>query len=303
TPYPAVYIRVNNLGFYVQDEFSVKPNLKITYGIRFDRNGNPNCKNNCFARFVSPFPALSKGTSIPYNQSIQTGLHEAFYSIESVAALPRLGITYNPKWSSRTVIRGGIGLFSNAAPGFLAVSVFTNAPNVFTSAVRLGMVNSGGVGSSPAIAIATGRAFQSSFASGATLAQLQAALAPVAFTPPPYYSVPSEVLYPKVVKFSLDIQHQFGSSNALTLGYAGNHGYDFFARNLNINGNYNPSIYPNGFGGLPATAPDPRFRVVTQLTNDGYSNYHGFSAEFRHRFAQGFQGALSYTWSHTLDAN
>lgn len=59
--------------------------------------------------------------------------------------------------------------------------------------------------------------------------------------------------------------------------------------------------YPNGFGGLPTTPPDPRFNIVTQLTNAGYSNYNGMTAFARRTVGSGFQGQISYTWSHSLD--
>ncbi len=245
---------------------------------------------------VSPFASLQKGATIPYNQSIQTGLSNAFNNIESVVPQPRLGITYNPNWSKNTVIRGGIGLFSDQFPAFFSASIFGNSPNVFTPTIRTGTVNTGGAGSAPAIAIATASAFQKGFASGATLAQLQAALAPVAFTPPGYFSVPSTLNNTKYLEWSFEIQHQFLTKNVFTVGYVGNHGYDVFVRNLKVNGNA-----ASGFGGLPTTAPDPRFRIVTDLSNNGWSNYDGLTVSYRRAFGFGFQGQIGYTWSHALD--
>jgi hypothetical protein len=296
TASPTNHLRLYNFGIYLQDEWAVKPNVKITVGLRLDRTGNPECTDNCFARLVSPFASLQKGVSIPYNQSIQTGLRHAFYDIEPVVPQPRLGITYNPGWSRNTVIRGGVGLFSDQFPAFFAGSIFSNSPNSFIPTIRTGTVNTGGAGSAPAIALATGRAFQNGFASGATLAQLQAALAPVAFTPPPYFSIPSTLNDTKYLEWSFEIQHQFLTKNVFTVGYVGNHGYDVFVRNLKVNGNA-----ASGFGGLPTTAPDPRFRIVTDVSNNGWSNYSGLTASYRRAFGFGFQGQIGYTWSHALD--
>jgi hypothetical protein len=248
----------------------------------------------------SPFATLPHGASIPYNQSITANNGNAFYSTQSMVYQPRIGVAYNPGKSQSTVIRGGFGLFADAMPLTLA-SFFTNSPNVFTPSVRTGTVNSGGAGSGAAIAVATGQAFQSGFAGGATLAQLQATLAPVTYTPPPYFSIPDKMLVPKYLEWSFEIERQLGTNNVLTLAYAGNHGYDTVVRNLNANAYASASAYPNGLGGLPTTAPDPRFRVVTQLTNAGRSNYHGLSLEFRRSLAKGFMGHASYTWSHGLD--
>jgi outer membrane receptor protein involved in Fe transport len=296
TPSPTNHIRVYNVGFYLQDEWAVKPNVKITVGLRLDRTGNPECTDNCFARLITPFASLQKGASIPYNQSIQSGLSHAFYDIEPVVPQPRLGITYSPGWSRNTVFRGGVGLFSDQFPSFFAGSLFGNSPRVFTPTIRTGTVNTGGAGSAPAIAAATAQAFQSGFANGATLAQLQAALAPVAFTPPGYFSIPSTLNNTKYLEWSFEVQHQFMTKNAFSVTYAGNHGYDVFLRNLKVNGNA-----ANNFGGLPTTAPDPRFRIVTDLTNNGWSNYDGLTVQFRRAYGFGFQGQIGYTWSHALD--
>lgn len=301
TPYPVVHLRLYNVGFYAQDEWAVRRDLKLTLALRIDRTGNPYCTDHCFARFVSPFETMQKGIDIPYNQSIQTGLANAFYNIEPVVVQPRLGIVYNPSWSKGTVIRGGIGLFPDLFPGTLASSIFGNSPNVFTPAVRTGVIDSGGAGSAPAIAIATGETFMTGFANGFTRAQMRQALAPVAFTEPGYTTIPNQLNNAKYLEWSFEIQQELGPKNVLTLSYVGNHGYDIFLRNLKVNAWANPASYPNGFGGLPTAAPDPRFRVVTEISNNGWSNYNGLSASFRRAMGYGFQGQFSYTWSHALD--
>ena len=106
---------------------------------------------------------------------------------------------------------------------------------------------------------------------------------------------------PKYVEWSLEIQRQFGARNVLSVRYAGNHGYDLFLFNRDANASASLALYPNGFAGLPGVAPDPRFQVVSQLTNHGSSNYNGLIAMFRRAFSHGFQGQVSYTWSHSLD--
>jgi hypothetical protein len=151
------------------------------------------------------------------------------------------------------------------------------------------------------IAAATAKAFQSQFASGATLAQLEQAVGAAAFGPPSYYSIPATLRTPKYLEWSAEIQHKLGARTVLTVQYRGNHGYDIFVQNPNVNASADPTLYPNGFPGLPAVTPDPRFAAVTQLTNVGYSNYHGLTTILRRAFGRGFQGQISYTWSHTLD--
>ncbi len=99
SPLLDAHIRLYNLGVYAQDEWAVKPNLKITYGIRFDRTANPTCLDKCFSNLTDQFslPDFQKGINIPYNASILSGQSHAYYSTDSVVADPRLGVVWSPR--------------------------------------------------------------------------------------------------------------------------------------------------------------------------------------------------------------
>ena len=299
------HIRLYSLNYYLQDEWRVQPNLKLTYGIRFEQNENPACTDNCFSRLNAPFagPGYEGGGSVPYNSTVQTGLHHAFPNLEGVIPEPRFGVVYTPFGRSSTVFRGGIGLFANTFAGNLAANVFNNAPNKFSPLVTFGNVAlSNDPNSSQTAAIASSQAFQSGFAQGYTLSQLQSALGRVRFTPPSFYQTPQTFHTPKVLEWSFEIEQPLNAHNVVAATYSGNHGYSLTLTNPAANIFVaTPSRYPNGFGGgVPAAPPDPRFSSVSQLLDNGRSNYNGLSTEFRHSFSHGFQGQLSYTWSHAL---
>lgn len=303
SPLSAAHIHLYTLGGYIQDEWAVKSNFKITYGIRFDRTGNPVCTDDCFARLNAPFADLAKGASIPYNQSITTGLNNAFQNIESVVPQPRLGMVWNPSASKGTVIRGGIGLFTDLPAASYLSNIFRNSPNVFAPTIRTGNVDLPGItGSAPTIASLTNTAFRSGFANGSTSQQIASSLpAGVTFTNPAYFSVPNTLNNPRYVEWSFELQQQVGTRNLINVTYVGNYGYNLLYQTAKANAYANASRYPNGFGGLPATAPDPRFNIVTDLSNRGESNYNGVTVQFRRALGFGFQGQISYTWSHALD--
>jgi outer membrane receptor protein involved in Fe transport len=302
----AAHIRLYNLGVYAQDEWAVKPNLKVTFGLRLDRTGNPLCVDKCFARLNEPFSsdAFQKGADIPYNQSIDSGLANAYPSIESVVPQPRLGVVWSPRGANSTVIRGGVGLFSDLAPGGLVSNIFINSPNSYVANVFNGaqVAPASDPNSAAAVAAATASTFRTGFANGYTLAQFNNALQSVGgFAPPPYYSVAQNILTPKYLEWSFEIQQPIGSKNVLVATYTGNHGYDLLIQNGFVNGYVNTANFPNGFGNLPLSPPDPRFNNITELSNQGISNYDGLTVQYRRTFAAGFQGQLSYTWSHALD--
>lgn len=301
---PTAHTRLNSLGFYGQDEWSVRRNLNITYGVRFELQGNPSCKEDCFSRFNTAFLAsgYQAGADVPYNATIQSGLDKTFAHLEGIVTEPRLGIAYSPRGDGGVVVRGGVGLFANTFPGSIAASVFGNAPNKFTPTVSYGDVAlSGDPNSSQAVAIASNQAFQNGFSSGDNLTQLQAALGNVKFATPTFYANPTDFKTIKVIEWSLEIEQPLGQRNVFVLTYSGNHGYDESLTNADANAYIGTtSRYPNGFGGLPKAIPDPRFSTVSQILTSGYSNYDGLTAQVRHAFSHGFQGQAFYTWSHAL---
>ncbi len=303
SPLQDAHLRLYNLGVYAQDEWAVKPNLKITYGVRFDRTANPSCLDNCFSNLTTTFSSadFQKGLNIPYNSSIKSGLSHAYYSTDSVVADPRLGVVWSPRSGNSTVVRGGIGLFSDLAPAFLVTNVFNNPPFPFTATIFNGQtVNTA---NDPASAAAAAQnqynAFKTGFFAGQTFNQLNASI-PGGFSAFNYFSIPRHFSTPRYLEWSFEIEQPIGSKNALVATYSGNHGYNLLVQNGWPNA-YVQSSYTPGFAGLPTSAPDPRFNQITELSNGGWSNYDALTLQFRHTFSYGLQGQLSYTWSHALD--
>ena len=301
----AAHIRAYSFNGYLQDEWAIKPNLKLTYGIRFERDGNPACLDNCFALLNTQFgtAGYQGSASIPYNQTIQTGLHNAYHGLEAVIPEPRFGFAWSPFGSGdkKPIIRGGIGLFANLFAVSVANNIDTNSPSVFSPSVTFGNVNlPTDTTSSAYAAVSAYNAFTNGFKSGYTLAQIQASLGKIAFSAPNYYSPPDNFKAPKYLQWSFEIEQPLTHRDVLAITYSGNHGYDEAISNLDSNLFVLAKNYPNGFQGLPSVAPDPRFLTVTQVLTSGVSNYDGLTVALRHALSHGFMAQGSYTWSHSL---
>ena len=119
---------IYSFGAYFQDIWRAKSNLKFTLTLRADRNSNLVCQTNCFSRFVQPFTQLNHDSTVPFNQMFTGGLHTVFPDLERVVFQPRFGFAWNPGGQSSTVIRGGVGLFSDLYPATLADSFALNSP-------------------------------------------------------------------------------------------------------------------------------------------------------------------------------
>jgi hypothetical protein len=116
------------LGLYAQDEWAVRPSLKLTLSLRAEHNSNPVCQTNCFARLADSFDAVSHDPTEPYNQAIKTGLHQALNNYQNIAWEPRFGFAWQPGGRGTTVVRGGIGIFGDVFPGTIATLFDTNSP-------------------------------------------------------------------------------------------------------------------------------------------------------------------------------
>ncbi|MGD0363442.1 MAG: carboxypeptidase regulatory-like domain-containing protein [Bryobacteraceae bacterium] len=299
TSITTAHIRLYNIGVYAQDEWNAGKNLKVTFGLRLDRTGNPLCTDKCFSSLTAPFTSSSfqQGADIPYNQSINTGLSNAYYSVDSVVPQPRVGVVWSPRGGSSTVVRAGFGLFADLAPAFLVSNLFHNAPYPYGAYVNGGQEV--GSASDPSSAATQAQnefnAFKTGFFGGQTLAQLEAAVP--GFGPFGYSSIDQHFSTPRYAEWSFEIEQPIGNKNVFVATYSGNHGYNLLAQN----GFANAAALGGPFAGLPSTQPDPRFLSVTELTNQGISNYDGVTFQFRRAFSHGFQGQISYTWSHALD--
>ena len=303
-----VHLRLNSLGAYVQDEWKVRNNLTLTLAFRIEHDGNPSCMEDCFARMNQQFGTAGYvgGANVPYDQTITTGLHTLYQSLESVIPEPRFGFAWSPFGQGKTVIRGGIGLFADLFAASVASSVFRNAPSVFSPSVTFGEA---GLATDPAssayAAAAAASAFRTGFSAGDTLAQLQASLGKIPFAAPSYYSPPNNFVAPKVTEWSLSIEHPITQHNVLAVTYNGNHGFDNSLSNGYSNAfllltNGTNKYYGTSFAGLPTASPDPRFLTVTHILTQGYSDYDALTVQLRHAFSHALQGQIGYTWSHAL---
>jgi len=288
-------IALYNLGFYGGDEWRISPRLKVSLSLRLDHNSNPVCQTNCFAALTQPFTTLAQdpnAANLAYNKVIKTGLHQAYPSTDMVVWQPRLGFTWSPFANNKTVVSGGIGIFSDAFPATVVDSFSKNAPlfNTFTV-----FFNNLSPASDPNGFFAQAAAANSDF-----IKSFNAGVAPVPFAGPNYTSADKEIRQPRYQEWNLRVQRDIGWRTAISLNYVGNHGIFEVVPNSGVNafGDLGKGKF---FAGLPKTAPDSAFGSVTQLQSIAVSNYNGLVSSIRHDLSHGLQFQANYTWSHALD--
>jgi hypothetical protein len=216
----------------------------------------------------------------------------AFPAIDAIVPEPRFGFAYSP--DEKTVIRGGIGMFSDLYQPLIATRFEQNLPSNPSFTASSGIIAPGNAKSAQAAAAASASAFIQGFGSGATVGQLTANVP--GFAPPNYNTIAPNINNPIYYEWNFEIQRALNHDVTLSVNYVGNHGTDEFLQNLYLNG-----YAANGFGGLPKSAPDPRFSEIRELYNNGRSYYDGLVTALRWRVGSQFTGSFSYTWSHSLD--
>jgi len=296
------------LGFYGQDEWRVKPNLKLTFSLRGEHFSDPVCQTNCFAHFSGDFLNISHDPNQPYDQAIVSGQHQVLPNYTAVEWLPRFGFAWTPIGLHNTVVRGGFGLFADSFPGNIADQLLSNPPLQVGFNIAGGPLSPNVANNQAQLAAQNNAAFRTAFANGGTLASIQNSVP--GFTPPTFNTVASRIQNPRYQEWNLEVQQLLGQKTSLTVNYVGNHGVHEVVQNPGLNAfcdqncltalnNGNPPTVSQ-FGSLPTSAIDPRFSTVTETSSLGDSNYNGLTVSVaRHTTNLTVQG--NYTWSHAQD--
>jgi Carboxypeptidase regulatory-like domain len=318
--------RQRELGIFAQDEWKVRTNLTLTYGLRWEYYGVPfEAHGNLSNLFEDPSgaaPALTGGgtgfTYSPVGPGTGHQLYQSYYNNFE----PRVGFAWDPFKKGKTSIRGGIGAFSDRVYGNLVSDARGNPP--FQPSVANQIIQS---------------------ATSYSAAQLVMQSAPLQLTPSPVVGnlgppptflggltfpdlFATNMKPPSSVAWNFGIQHQLGSRLTVEANYVGNHGtrilrvsdgnapqpalvaglVNYCSNPANIYGcnnstlQYNLLYYGGDVGALPNNAVNNNafLHTFTDQTS-GQSWYDGLQAKITERDFHGLQIQLSYTWSHALD--
>ncbi len=108
---PTAEVKFNQIGLYIQDEWNIRPNFKLSYGIRFDElifDESDLLRNNAIYEYCFG------------GKHIDTGK----WPSAKVQVSPRVGFIWDVMNDNSLKVRGGTGLFT----GRLPLVFFTNMP-------------------------------------------------------------------------------------------------------------------------------------------------------------------------------
>ena len=275
--------------FYGQDEWKIRPNFALTYGLRYERPGEAT---------LSLLPSNERIVGLAGGD--QRFAMNPVPKIDKNNFQPRLGFNWNPRTKSdgilgfitggdKLVFRGGyavthdytfINIALNVASSFpfvAAVSLpasvtFAGAASVPNAFARLPNVSNAGVNPNEFTRTVVGSDFRS-----------------------PYYQ-----------SFSFEAQRELGTNVVFRLGYVGSKGTALFQT---LDGNPRrletlaPATCTPTFTGANAdSCRVNRTQAVIRLrANAASSIYHSLQASMEKRLSRGFSAGVHYTYSSFID--
>jgi len=291
-PFGTVGTRTWENGFFAQDDFRVTRRLTLNLGLRYDVLTWPVEVQNRQANFDIVTGALIVAGS---NGASRTLIPNDYHNFG-----PRLGFAYDLLGDGKTVLRGGYGLFYFIDRGGIDNQLAQNPPfagvQTVTYAQGFRITLSGSLPAcnpNPACPAAdlistnaTGPLPTGSFVLGTGPGELNLA-APTGVSVKGV--LPANVT-PMVSEWNMQIQHQIGNNQSVSIAYVGTHGAKL-VRNYNANQN----LFNTG------TNLYPKLGSINIQDTSGKSDYHALQLQYEHRLSHGLTVTGAYTWSKTLD--
>jgi hypothetical protein len=271
--------RVNIWGFFVQDDYKIRPNLTINAGLRW----------SYFGAFYSKQNNLDVLQGLDNLANLRVRVGGSLYEPQKVNFGPQIGFAWQPMQSNgKLVLRGGFGINYNQNEIAITANGNGNPPN----AVSPNFTCPGPTCSSILYETATNINSIFGYAPNpATITTFGAnnlpTTGPISVTG--YETNPATI---SSYHYSLDAQYQLPYSIVATVGYQGSQ-----SRHLYVQSNYNLIAAYHG------QALSPYANSIDLYANSGTGNYNGLITTLSHNFAHHFQLEGQYSWTKAMDQN
>jgi Carboxypeptidase regulatory-like domain len=296
-------------GIFAEDTWKARRNLTLTFGFRFDDQGNPYSKSP-----TTVFGNFYLGSGSTFADQVTAGIakptHNALASTPK-AYTPRIGAAWDIDGRGNWLLRGGFGMFSNwLTPANIQEEFRGNPPGLINPTFYA----ANAPGNQPVFVQGTSSTPPFGFVfpqlAGTTLCPVAPCLDAAGGIPNAGLGIGGidpNIVSPTAYIWSGTLEHRLGSRFVASALYSGSH-----TTNLVGNGNAGGDVSygvdinetPGALIGLPAGSapprPNPSFGQIAYTQNNRYANYEAVTFDLRARASRGFFD-VSYTRSSSKD--
>jgi hypothetical protein len=266
---PSTYSRTTSFNVYAHDDWKVNSRLTLNLGVRWELNTPMTEKYNTIASF-DPKTGQIRAAG-------QNGVPSNLFKYDYNNFAPRIGFAWQPLDDSKTVVRGGVGIFYNVQPagnGLLGM--------LFNFPFRLPQT----FNSSRAAPITLGDPFPG----------------PVPTTAPTNGTLTMTAIDENfdtayITQWGFGVQREIGADTVFEISYLGSKG-----THLPLNRNLNQATPgPGSTAQVQARRPYPQFGNITWIESVANSTYHSLELKAEKRYTKGLSVLGSYTFSKSID--
>jgi hypothetical protein len=247
---------------YAQDEWKIRPNLTMNYGLRYEYYTVIREVRN-----LAVMVDTTRGSFLPSDTP--------FYQSSPYNFGPRLAFTWSPdRFSNKTVFRIGAGYYYG--PGQTEDQIqpietdrpsrtLTNVPypiNVQETVAGYD-INDPNLGFQPRVY-------------------------------PRDYRIPE-----KILSYTASVQQQLPGNSVLTVAYVGSQGRNLFLRSW-VNRLVGVNMNPATGAGIPVLEFGNYFAQMDTKTSGGTDHYDSLQTTFNRRYSSGLTIGSQWTWSHSI---
>jgi hypothetical protein len=251
---------------YAQDEWKIRPNLTMNYGLRYDLYTPLHEINDKVAFFDIPAGKLL------------TNYTGDWYHMSKKNFGPRLAFTWSPeKFKNATVFRVGAGYYYGPGQGEDQIQPAVND--------RVNRTLTSG----PLLAFPLNP--QDIF-SNYNINDPNLQFQPRAYAPG--YTIPE-----KILQYSASVQQQLPSNTVLTVAYVGSQGRNLFLRTI-TNKITGVTMNPTTGAGSAVREFTNQYAEIDVKTSGGTDHYDALQLSLNRRFSTGLTVGSQYAWSHSI---
>ena len=247
---------------YVEDTVKILPNLELRAGLRTESTDGWNASHGRAPSYG--FTPGGTGQSAVINSTPTAGSSSLTTNRAKFLPEPRLGLSYDPLSTGKTVLRASFGLH-HALLDTLDYRLDQSAPfnTIYSTSGSVANPISGASSVSPS-------------------------------------TVQPDIATPSVFAWTLRVEQQIAPKTSLTIGYVGSHGtHQILSEDLNEPASV---VEPNGtIYYATTTKPNPALANTTSWVSQGSSSYNALEVDLHRSLANGLTFRANYTYARNLD--